>query len=153
VIRALLYKLNPAVPKQWLVLFAGILWTLVGGFLCIRAVGWIEFLHGSSASIPLASGLAIAFAGNRLMFSNIARKNLFRISQLPQRACVFAFTGWRGYILITAMSALGIVLRNSTVPRVYLAALYTAMGGALILASTVSYRGFWEARSPDTDTH
>ncbi len=144
--RALLYKLNPAVPQHWLLLFAGVLWTCVGVFLCIRAFGWTVNLPEFSGRLSLASGAAVAFAWNRFMFANIARKNVSRIIRLPQRACVFGFTGWRGYAMILAMSVLGILLRDSLIPKQLLAALYSAMGGALILASVIFYRSFWTTR-------
>jgi hypothetical protein len=145
-VRALFYRLNPAVPQHWLLLFAGILWTCVGGFLCFRAFGWIEFLHETSASIYFVLGIAIAIAGNRFVFSGIAHKNVSRILRLPQRACAFAFTGWRGYGMIAVMSVAGVLMRNSSLPKQYLATLYAAMGGALILASVVFYNSFWKMR-------
>ena len=122
-------------------------------FLCLHAFGWIEFLRGSSAYITLASGIAVvAFAGNRLMFSNIARKNISRISQLPQRACVF---GSRDGGIRNDRRDVGVgycppqLHRSESVSRCAV----HRNGRRAILASSVFYRGFWETRSPNTDTH
>ena len=144
--RTLFNKMNPAVPQRWLLLLAGLLWTGVGTFLCFRAFGWVETLHETSADIFLASGAACAVAGNRFIFTHVARKNIRRIAQLPQKACVFAFTGWRGYAMIAVMMTAGIFLRSSSLPKHILAALYTAMGGALVLSSVVFYRSYWQTR-------
>jgi len=141
--RGILYRLNPAVPNHWLFLLAGFLWTGVGTFLCIRAFLWLETLHDLSAALFGASGAVIAVAGKRFVFANVARKNVGRIFRLPQRACFFAFTAWRGYAMIAVMIILGITLRNTSIPKQYLAPLYIAMGGALVLSSLVFYKSFW----------
>ena len=42
---------------------------------------------------------------------------------------------WRSYLLIPFMIILGVILRHSPVPRLYLAVLYLAIGTALFLSS------------------
>jgi hypothetical protein len=138
-----LYKFNPAVPRNWLLVLAGLLWTSVGFYLCFLAYGWLNAIHDRSATLYGASGILVAFAWSRLMFGKTATKSVNRISLLPERTCLFAFTAWRGYAMITVMIATGILLRNSALPRQYLAALYIAMGGALFLSSFVFYRSYW----------
>jgi hypothetical protein len=141
--KSVLHKLNPAVPNHWLVLLAGIFWTGVGTTLCLRGFGWLEALHDSSATILGASGVVVAIVGNRFMLESVARKNTGRIFRLPQRACVFAFTAWKGYAMIALMITVGVALRSSSMPKQYLAPLYIAMGGTLFLSSFVFYRSFW----------
>ena len=141
---SVLRKLNPAVPSHWLLLLAGFLWMAVGVFLCLRAFVWLEEVNGTSEIIFGASGAVVAVVGNRFMFANVAHKNVGRIFLLPQRACVFAFTAWKGYAMIVVMVALGITVRNSSFPKRYLAPIYIAMGGALFLSSFVFYQSFWQ---------
>ena len=141
--RALLYRFNPAVPNRWLLLLAGIIWTGVGTLLCLRAIGWIEAGNNASSLLFVAAGAIAGVVWNRAMFANIARRNVTRISRLPEKVCIFAFTAWRGYAMIAGMISLGIFLRGSSIPRDYLATLYAAMGGALLLSSFIFYKSFW----------
>lgn len=139
---SLLHKLNPAVPNRWLFVLAGAVWTAVGLVLCLRALTWLAAEPEPAATLWAVSGVAVAVAGNRFMFAAVARRNVGRIAALPQRACIFAFTAWKGYIMIALMITLGMLLRNSSMPKHYIAPLYLAMGGALLLASSVFYQSF-----------
>ncbi|MBI5471879.1 MAG: hypothetical protein HY961_05995 [Ignavibacteriae bacterium] len=141
--RAVLYKYNPAIPRRWLLIVAGLLWTSVGTMLCLRAIGWLDVLHDDMAPLFALCGFLIAIVAHRFMLTKAARRNANRISSLPERACMFAFTTWRGYLMIGGMVALGLLLRNSSFPREYLAVLYSAMGGALVLSSFVFYYTYW----------
>lgn len=143
--RELLYRFNPAVPNRLLMLLAGLIWTSVGAFLFIRAIGWIDVQHETQSSLFVASGVVAGLVWNRVMFSKVAARNVSRIARLPEHACVFAFTAWRGYALIVLMIVLGIFLRNSSIPKQYLAGLYAAMGGALFFSSFVFYRSYWKS--------
>jgi hypothetical protein len=53
---------------------------------------------------------------------------------------VFSFMPWKSYILITIMIVMGATLRHSALPKPYLAALYSAIGTALILSSIRYFR-------------
>jgi hypothetical protein len=125
--------LNPSVPRSWLIAIAGLLWCAVGGMLWLHSVDWLRDLRGAMA-VPLALGLGLGVIAHLLLFSRIARKNLARLRSYPPRACLFAFQAWRGYLMITIMIALGVLLRHSSIPRHYLAVGYTAIGTALILS-------------------
>jgi hypothetical protein len=135
-------RFNPAVPRHFLYAIAGLLWTLAGGLLCLRGAMWLgEFQFPVIASIEAAS-IAIAAAGYIFLFAGIVRKNIARIGRLPDRACVFAFTAWRGYIMIGVMMTAGITLRNSSLPLYYLSLPYTVMGCILLTGSVMFYREF-----------
>jgi hypothetical protein len=77
----------------------------------------------------------------------VVQKNLDRIERLPERACLFAFTAWHGYIMIALMIMIGFTLRNSAIPMYYLSIPYTAMGGTLLIGSLRFYRQFLAART------
>lgn len=142
-----LHKLNPAVPQRWLLLIAGIMWTGVGAMLCLRSLDWFHALHNHSGYFFGAAGIALAFVAYRFMLAKAARKNITRISLLPQRAGIFSFTPWKGYMMIAIMMTAGITLRHSSIPRQDLAPFYLAMGGALILGSLEFFIGFWSCGS------
>ena len=135
-------RYNPAVPRHFLYAIAGLLWTLAGGLLCVRGAMWLgEFQLPVIASVE-AAAILIAAAGYVFLFAGVVRKNITRIGRLPDRACIFAFTAPRGYIMIALMMTAGISLRSSSIPHYYLSLPYTAMGGVLLTGSIVFYREF-----------
>lgn len=145
-IRRWLLPLNPAISRRWLLIIAGGIWSGVGLLLCTRAYIWFS-VFGLVKAIPHESvAVILAAAGYSTGFSRIARRNIRRIGDLPAKACLFAFTAWRGYLIIGSMVTLGILLRNSSFPKQYLAVLYGAMGGSLILSSFLFYLEF--SRTP-----
>jgi hypothetical protein len=131
----LLQGFNPAVSKYWLLAIAGVMWAAVGLMLCGLAYGWLTQPPSGLALICAAIGLLIAVGANHFQFTHLAQRNIQRILRYPAKACVFAFQAWSGYIMIIGMITLGIVLRHSPLPKVYLAIIYVAIGGALLQAS------------------
>ncbi len=127
-------------PRSWLLALAGLMWTGVGLMLCDYAINWLEI---GWSWVPFAlglSGLIISVVAARWKFSELAIKNIERIFSLPDRACIFSFLAWKGYVIIIFMMTLGIVLKSSPLPKPYLAVIYLAVGGALIQASWHYYR-------------
>jgi hypothetical protein len=139
---SLISKLNPAVPRHFLFAIAGVLWTIAGVLLCVRGEIWLEVypLGTEFALETLSIGLAVA--GYFFFFIKVVQKSIDRISGLPERACLFAFTAWHGYIMIALMITIGITLRNASIPKYYLSIPYTAMGGILLIGSLRFYRRF-----------
>ncbi len=138
-----LSSLKPAVTKSWLIAVAGLMWTGVGVMLCRLAYVWLAVIsRGMAVSLGLL-GVAMAVAAYRFGFSKIAQKNIKRISLLVEETCIFAFQTWKGYLIIGFMITLGIILRNSAIPKQYLAIIYTTIGGAIFLSSFHYYRLLW----------
>lgn len=143
----LLSRLNPAVPRHYLFALAGAVWTVAGTILCLRAEVWLEvFPVGTEIGLEVLSAM-IAVAGYLYLFIRIVRKNIDRITRLPERVCLFAFTAWRGYLLIAVMIGLGLALRSTSVPKYYLSVPFTVMGIILIIGSIRFYRQFLVART------
>ena len=143
---SLISKLNPAVPRRYLFAVAGLLWTVAGVVLCVRGELWLEvFPTGTEIAMETIS-IGLAVVGYFLLFAEVVQKNIDRIEQLPERACLFAFTAWHGYIMIAFMILIGFTLRNSSIPMYYLSIPYTAMGGTLLIGSLRFYRRFMAAR-------
>jgi hypothetical protein len=142
-----LSRLNPVVPKPWLLVIAGIMWTGVGVMLCRYAFTWLYHLPWYGAVIPLVLGIGFSWAIYHFGFSKVALKNIKRIILYADKACLFAFQTWKGYLIIVVMMTGGILLRNSSLPRAYLAVLYTAIGGGLFLSSFHYYAHFQQMMS------
>ncbi len=132
-------KFYPAIPRNLLYLTASLLWTIVGLFLILTAVAWLFPFADPDSWILAAVGIFLGVAGYHGPFSSLARKNISRIREKPQKSCFFGFQATRGYLLIALMIPLGFVLKNSPLPRDYLAVAYLAVGTALALASFLYY--------------
>lgn len=135
-------KLHPAVPRHWLFMFAGVIWIGVGFLLCFRTVAWLAPFGLRIEVLLEGTGLLLAGAGYFFVFSSIVGKNIARIHALPERVCAFAFAAWKGYFMIGLMITIGVTLRNSSLPKEYLAVPYTAMGGMLLIGSQRFFRQF-----------
>ena len=97
------------------------------------AWSWLRAMPAQQAGALVAAGLVLAVVFHRFMLRRLARRNMVRIGNYADKGCLFAFQAWRSYFMILVMIAMGSFLRHTAIPRVYLALLYTAMGGALIL--------------------
>ncbi len=139
-----LNSLKPAVTKLWLIALAGLVWTGVGVMLCRLAYVWLAVVHGGVATRFALFGGVMAIVAYYFGFSKIARKNIKRLGLLTEKTCVFAFQTWKGYLIIGLMITLGAVLRNSAIPKQYLAIIYTAIGGAIFLSSWHYYGLLWK---------
>lgn len=134
---------EPAVSRRTLVRTAALLWTAAGVVLIARAVFWLPEA-GYWAILIAAVTIGVGLLKGWLVFSRIARKNIKRIAELAphkDKICIFAFQAMQSYLIVVAMIVLGILLRLSPLPRIWLAAIYFAIGTALIVSSLV----YWKA--------
>jgi hypothetical protein len=138
-----LKSLRPAVTKSWLIVLAGLVWTGVGVMLCRLAFNWLAIINRGVATTFGLFGIVMALAAYHFGFSKIAQKNIRRLCLLTDRTCVFAFQTWRGYLIIGFMIILGAILRNSPIPKQYMAIIYTTIGGAIFLSSFHYYGLLW----------
>lgn len=132
-----LNKLKPAVNKNWLHLFAGVVWFSVGVMLMSFAARWLKAVVLLPMLLLLLAGLLLATGIYFFGFSKLAKKNIKRINILGgEKLCLFAFQGWTSYPLVIFMIFLGIYLRTaSPIPKPILAILYLGIGGGLFSAS------------------
>jgi hypothetical protein len=139
-VKTYLERLKPGVSNVWLLLLGGVVWTLAGSILCGKAFAMLA--NDSHSNVLGAAGAVVAVAWNHLMFKKVAQKGVGRIVLLPKRVCIFAFAPWKSYAMIVTMIILGIILRNSAMPKPFLGVAYLAMGGTLLLSSVVFYQSF-----------
>jgi hypothetical protein len=132
-------KLKPAVPRNWLIITAGVMWTAVGVILCLMAYHWLTTVVLKWSILFGVTGLLLALVVNYFGFSKIARNNIDRLFQFDDKVCFFAFQAWKSYLIIAFMAAMGAFLRHSSIPKQFLAVIYLAIGGALILSSLHYY--------------
>ena len=139
------------VAKVWLFILAGLMWSGVGLMLCSLALRWLEELHSYIALWVGLLGLAAALVVYRFGFLHIAQKNIDRLHTFLEKASPFAFMSAKSYLLVVFMMALGITLRASPIPRVYLAIVYTTIGAALFFSSLHYYPHVWALASRSAD--
>ncbi|MHA1466056.1 MAG: hypothetical protein ACTSQ2_13290, partial [Candidatus Heimdallarchaeaceae archaeon] len=107
------------------------MWIGVGAMLIIFASEW---LHDATNQplwliiLMILTGLLPAFLIYFFGFSKIVKKNIKRIILKPEKFCIFGFISWSSYLIILFMVTLGILLRNSPIPKHFLAALYIGIG-------------------------
>ncbi len=127
---------KPGVPKSILPLLAAITWIGTAIVLNLISSAWLKKANAHEVFSAVAVGLLGALVIHHLGFLRIVDKNLGRIlAMAEERRCAFSFMPWRSYLLIPLMIILGVILRHSPVPRLYLAVLYIAIGTALFLSS------------------
>jgi len=136
---------KPSASRPLLFLTAGLLWTLAGSWLCYLAFSWLKASGVDHWQYHALAGAILGIAAYLTVFAQIAKKNIARLKDLPEKSCFFAFQAWRSYLVIILMVSLGVILRHSDIPRHWLAVAYLTIGGALLGASLQYYRRFDEA--------
>ncbi len=126
---------KPAVTKSVLLFLAGLVWLCVGTMLLFFAYTWLSNVPITLSYMLFGGGVALALLIHHFGFLKIVDKNIERILPIVDKKCLFSFITWKSYIIIIVMVAMGTLLRHSTIPKKYLAVLYTAIGLALILSS------------------
>ena len=126
-------------PRHVLLGISAVLWTIPAAILLWRAAIWSGGISLLSASI------AAAVAGTTYFFwfSRIVVANIRRIRSLPDRSPFWTVLSVRGYVMIALMVTLGVVLRSSDLPRLYLAPPYALMGGCLLFGSIQTTTSFF----------
>ena len=132
-----------SVPKRYLLLISGVMWSGVGLMLIFRATAWLHHLdHNHPWLIILMGaipGIFIALFG----FSLIVRQNIIRIEGMDPLVSVFAFQAWHSYVLIIIMVSMGVLVRHfSWIPLILKTPTYYAIGIALSISSIRYYQDF-----------
>jgi hypothetical protein len=128
--------LKPSVDKKILILLAGFAWVGVGVMLLTRAYGWLQTEQFYPMLICMVVGVSLALIIHHFGFLKIVDKNLDRIYPMSGKRCIFSFLPWKSYLMIVLMITMGMMLRLSPIPKIYLALIYIAIGLSLILSST-----------------
>ena len=133
------------VKKGVLILFSGVIWTLVGLLLIWISVQWLTTFSSLKITGLLIAGIAFGYVISRFGFSLIANKNINRILDYDGKACPFAFQKWQSYILILFMIFLGIFLRKThVVSDTILTIIYLSIGFALFISAFRYYASIFK---------
>lgn len=128
-------NIKPAVNKRVLLFLAGLMWLCVGTMLLYLSFSWLKESHAHGAFLFAGIGVMLALIVHHFGFLKIVDKNLGRILPMEGSKCIFAFMSWKSYINVAIMVAMGILLRQSPIPKTYLSIIYIGIGLALLLSS------------------
>jgi hypothetical protein len=133
------HKLKPGVPKQVLVLLGASLW----GFAAFRILklgcikidenarnAWLNYVVGILGFLPFYW----------FVFRKVSKRYVLRIINLEhEKPCIFAFFNVRGYLLMTFMITMGILISHwKVIPDLYKGTFFVSLGLSL-LASAIYY--------------
>ena len=138
-IRKILYKIKPGVPKTVLIALGAALWgfaafrILTLGYVFIERHAlhhWLNYFIGFAGFVPFFL----------LVFRKVSLRYITRIKNLPnERPCMFAFFDLRGYIMMSFMITMGILISHwDLIPELYKGTFFISLGSSL-LASSIFY--------------
>lgn len=116
-------------------MLAGFMWICVGALLLSFSCSWLRASPEGAPSVWAGAGVLLALGIHHFGFLRVVDKNLGRILPMEGKKCLFSFMTWQSYLIVGVMVVLGVLLRNSPIPKRYLSILYTGIGLALILSS------------------
>jgi hypothetical protein len=103
---------------------------------------WLLGYQGNNGLLLAAGGIILGLLTHHFGFLKIVDKNLIRIKPMDEKPCAFSFMSWKSYLLVIIMISMGVILKNSDLPKHYLAIVYLAIGLALSLSSIRYFRVF-----------
>ncbi len=132
-------KLKPGVPKVVLIALGAALWGFAAYRILKMGFTFIE-RHALHHMINYLIGIAGFVPFFLLVFRKVSKRYILRIKNLPQsRPCMFAFFDLRGYIMMSVMITLGILVSHwEIIPELYKGTFFISLGLSL-LASSVIY--------------
>lgn len=133
-------RFHPSIDKKLLLILAGAIWCGVGIILCNLAAGWLALTSGGNALLLGLTGMTLSLFIYHYGFLKLVKKNAARILAYKDKLCIFAFQPWKSYLIVVIMVGMGMALRHSPLPKIYLAIIYIGFGLAMILSS-IKY--FW----------
>ncbi len=122
------------IPRNHLILVAGLVWCLAGAMVCVVGLP-LEFRLAPThlVLVPLAAAIFLAFYA--FVFSPLVRKHTIRIqARREERLPVWQFFNASSWAIMAVMMGGGMALRLSHVaPDWAIAFFYSGLGAALFL--------------------
>ena len=120
--------------RKGLIMLSGMVWSLAGVILFIRAIQMMDTWTPIGMAIIIL-GLGIGALKSHFVLSKVARRNIDRVKTMSpdkDKICFFAFQPPMSYLLIAIMMGAGITLRTFYPHSIYIVSLYFAVGAALL---------------------
>jgi hypothetical protein len=135
----ILQILKPGAPKIVLIILGASLWGFAAYRILRLGISDIE-IHALHHAVNYLIGIAGFIPFFLLVFRKVSYRYVTRIKNLKQdRPCVFSFFDIRGYILMSFMITMGIMISKwKLIPEIYKGTFFISLGLSL-LASAVYY--------------
>lgn len=128
---------KPGVSLKTHHIAAAVIWSSVGIMLLIRGGLFLHSVHQLWLLLP---AIAIGTAKSVFMLDKAARKNLRRLANKADGACLGGVYSIKMWGLIALMIFLGWMLRTSSAPRELVGIVYAAIGWALFFSSRLLWK-------------
>jgi hypothetical protein len=136
---------KPAARVRTHLLAAALLWTIVGFGLAAVGLVWCFTLRPPWSFGLAVAGLAVGTLKGFYIIRRIARGNSARLIARGDGHCLGGFLSAKTWLLVLAMMASGILLRQSPIPRPVLGVIYAAVGTGLLIGSFPLWKAHREA--------
>ena len=135
-------RFKPGVAPPVHLFCAALLWSGAGVFLLVRG---IVLLTAGDSLWLVGAGVLLGFAKSYIVLDRSARRVIIRIRQFGDHTCIGAVYSWKTWLLVLAMVAFGIVIRQVgdgwSVP---IGTACVAIGSGLIYSSRLAWRALWQ---------
>jgi len=134
-----LLRFKPAAPKIILIFLGASLWGFASYRILMLGVDMIEH-HALNHWLNYLIGIAGFVPFFLTVFRKVSTRYLHRIIHSKyDRPCIFSFFDLRGYILMSLMISLGILVSHwDVIPEIYKGTFFISLGLSL-LASAIFY--------------
>lgn len=134
-----LLRYKPGVSVRTHLFHAALIWTVVGFFLLTNGFVLVSVKNHLWYGLI---GMVLGSVKSFFILDRVARKNLVRIKEFEDRACIGSVYSWKTWVLVAAMIGLGRFLGTTVLPGEVVGFIYTAVGWALMLSSRVMWIGW-----------
>lgn len=131
-----LLNYKPGVSVRTHLFLAALIWSVVGFFLLTNGFVLVSLKNHLWYGLV---GMVLGSVKSFFILDRVARKNLIRIKEFEDRACIGSVYSWKTWVLVAAMIGLGRFLRTTVLPGEVVGFIYTAVGWALMLSSRVMW--------------
>jgi hypothetical protein len=142
-------KPNPlATSPRTRLLFAALLWTIVGTALLTVGIWWTMEARRLVTLLLLPPALILGLAKARWILARVAGQNVLRVLQQSSNQWIGGFMPVRLWLAIAFMVIAGNLLRRYVLPLDIVGLIYIAVGGALLISARIIWTGWHSSRGP-----
>ncbi|MDD3743367.1 MAG: hypothetical protein PHX54_07085 [Lentimicrobiaceae bacterium] len=134
-------RFKPAVPRRVLCFIGAALWAFAAYRVLKIPVTAIQETDVPAWIIAI-SGLLGFYIFYSLVFKRVIRRNVQRIYAIKsEKPCIFAFIGWKTYLIIFFMIGLSILIEKFKLMPAWIEGIFfISLGGSLLLSALILLR-------------
>jgi len=129
-----LSHLKPGADRKTHLLLSASLWTAIGCMLLLKGGYRLSGVEGGQFFL-VCGALITGTLKSFLVLDKAARRTRDRILQFKEGTCIGAVYSVKTWALVLCMAAMGVMLRNSSLPIMLLSFIYVTVGWSLLFSS------------------